>query len=90
MITDILLLAGALLAIVAVVIFLFALMRVPEGTEDKTGFHNLNNGSPVSRPPFATKSRRLVAEKKKVRPGSTFRRPEPKGCQLAWPVAREE
>lgn len=63
MITDILLLSGVLFAIVAVVLFMSVLMRAPEGTEDETGFHYLKNGSPVSRPPFATKSRRLVAKK---------------------------
>ena len=57
MIKDILLLSGVLFAVVAVGLFLFALMRAPEGTEDKTGFHYFKNGSPVSRPPFAAKSR---------------------------------
>ena len=63
MITDILLLSGVLLTFVAVGLFMFALMQAPEGTEDEAGFHYLKNGSPVSRPPFATKSRRLLAKK---------------------------
>ena len=63
MIKDILLLSGALCAIATVGIFLNALIRAPEGTEDETGFHFRKRGSPVSRPPFAPKSDRPQAKK---------------------------
>jgi len=53
MIKDILLLSVVLCAIAMVGIFLHAVMRAPEGTEDETGFRFIKKGTPVSRPPFA-------------------------------------
>jgi len=64
MIQDVLLLAGVLLAIVAVGVFLFALRHAPEGTEDETGFHYRKSGTPASRPPFPDTSTRIRAKKK--------------------------
>jgi hypothetical protein len=63
MIKDILLLIGVLITISSVGIFIAALMGAPEGTEDETGFHYIKNGSPVSRPPFAAKSKRHTVGK---------------------------
>ena len=63
MIKDILLLSVVLCAIAMVGIFLNALMRAPEGTEDEAGFHFLKKRTPVSRPPFTPMSSRQRAKK---------------------------
>lgn len=63
MTTDILLLIGALLTIATVGVFLSSVAKAPEGFEDDSGFHYRRNHSPVSRPPFVTKSLRLRAKK---------------------------
>lgn len=65
MIQDVLLLAGALLLVIAMGVFLFALLRAPEGSEDETGFHYRKRGSPASKPPFASTGSRIRAKKNK-------------------------
>lgn len=39
MITTALIVAGAILSVVAVVVFILSLANAPEGIEDETGFH---------------------------------------------------
>ena len=64
MITTALIVAGAILAVVSVVVFILTLANAPEGMEDETGFHALKQ-------PDREAGRYYSAKSVKQRPAKT-------------------
>lgn len=65
MITNGLMLVGAILAIVAIVVFLLTLAKAPEAVEDDTGFHCPKSSKGVRNRGYS--ARRTVLSPTKVR-----------------------
>jgi len=47
MITTALIVIGAIVSVVAVLVFILSLVRAPEGMEDESGFHTLKEPGPA-------------------------------------------
>lgn len=67
MITTALIIAGAILTVLAVIVFVLNVARAPEGIEDEAGFHNLKEPVTVSGRYYCAKSA-VARSEKSVKP----------------------